>query len=396
MIDRAGGAEAGIWNRPYILCLAANFLTFYVVTSFVLYPLLIKDSGGTDTQVGLIMGVFSVVAVLLRPLTGMAAERLNYRAVTLFGLVTMAAIVPFFALVEPTGTQVILLRALFGVGWSCILAPMMAMATRLTPANHLSEALGIFGISGLLAHAASPMVSELVVAKSGFTALFILDCLLTIMAVGLVVAVPAVRKTSGPPPGADPNRASGRLLIAAIAGVVLMAIAHGAIRGTNLNFIGPYCRSIGIERFFPFFIAFSFSAILTRFRLAALPDRYGRRTVALPALLLVAANSLIISQIHATWLLVVAGLIGGLGQGMIFPALSSLMVDLIGHHRRAFALSVYTTCFEIGFGLGLPLFGMVADRLGYRWMYATSGIYIFVTILIFMRLVPADRKRPIQ
>jgi len=104
----------------------------------------------------------------------------------------------------------------------------------------------------------------------------------------------------------------------------------------------------------------------------------------------------IISQINSTWLLIIAGLIGGLGQGMIFPALSSLMVDLIGHHRRAFALSVYASCFEIGFGLGLPLFGLVADRLGYRWMYAVSGIYMFATILVFMRLVPREEKRPAQ
>jgi MFS family permease len=395
-MDHAGRIEAGIWNRPYVLCLAANFLAFYVVTSFVLYPLLIKDSGGTDTQVGLIMGIFSVVSVMLRPVTGMAAERLSYRAVSLFGLVAMAVIVPFFALVRPVGWPVLMLRALFGVGWSCTLAPLMAMATRLTPANHLSEALGIFGISGLLAHAISPMVSELVVAQSGFEALFVLDCLLAVLAIGLVAAVPTTGTFPETSPGTGPARASGRLLVAAIAGVVLMAIAHGVTRGVNLNFIGPYCRSIGIERFFPFFVAFAFSAILTRFRLAALPDRYGQRRVALPALLLVAANSLIISQISATWLLIVAGLIGGLGQGLIFPALSSLMVDLIGHHRRAFALSVYTTCFEIGFGLGLPVFGMVADHLGYRWMYATAGFYMFATIFFFIRLVPAETKRSAQ
>lgn len=394
MIDHAGRVEAGIWNRPYVLCLAANFLAFFVVTSFVIYPLLIKDEGGSDTQVGLIMGVFSVVAVLLRPLTGLAAERLTYRTVSLFGLTIMAVIVPFFSLVEPTGWQVITLRALFGVGWSCILAPLMALAIRLTPANHLSEALGIYGISGLLAHAVSPMVSELVVARSGFTALFLLDCLAAALAVGLVAVIPAIRPVMVSTREAASGRATGRLLAAAITGVVLIAIAHGAVRGTNLNFIGPYCRSIGIERFFPFFVAFSFSAILTRFRLAALPDRYGRRTVAIPALLLVAANSLIISQINSTWLLIIAGLIGGLGQGMIFPALSSLMIDLIGHHRRAFALSVYASCFEIGFGLGLPLFGLVADRLGYRWMYAASGIYMFATILVFMRLVPREEQRP--
>ena len=271
---------------------------------------------------------------------------------------------------------------------------MMALATRLTPADHLSEALGIFGISGLLAHALSPMVSELVVARSGFTALFILDCLLAALAVWFIALIPAADSPTTASPGKAGGTTGGKLLLAAVSGVVLMAIAHGAVRGVNLNFIGPYCRTMGIERFFPFFVAFSLSAILTRYKLAALPDRYGRRTVALPAMLLVAANSLIISQIDSTWLLVLAGLIGGLGQGMIFPALSSLMVDLIGHHRRAFALSIYATCFEIGFGLGLPLFGMVADRLGYRWMYAISGLYMFASIIIFTRLVPPDLKRP--
>lgn len=392
MIPPAGRVEAGIWNRPYVLCLLANFLIFYVVTSFVLYPLLIKDSGGTDTQVGLIMGVFSVVAVLLRPITGMAAERAGYRTVTIFGLAAMTATVPFFALAEPTGPGAVLLRVLFGVGWSCVLAPLMALAIRLTPAHHLSEALGIYGISGLTAHALSPMISELVVAKSGYLALFLSDGLIALAAIGLVAAVPSSRSLPPAPENPAP-RSAGRLLRFAIAGVVLVAVAHGAVRGTNLNFIGPYCRSIGIERFFPFFVAFSIAAILTRFRLAALPDRFGRRRVAIPALLLVAANSLIISQINATWLLVIAGMIGGLGQGLIFPSLSSLMVDLIGHHRRAFALSVYASCFEIGMGLGLPAFGMVADHLGYRLMYVASGVCLFAAILLFIRMVPPDRRQ---
>jgi len=388
----AGRGEAGIWNRPYILCLAANFLAFHVVTSFVLYPLLIKARGGTDTRVGLVMGIFSVVAVLLRPLAGLVAERWSSRRVVIFGLSLMAVTVPFFALVQPqTGWGVFLLRSLFGVGWSCVLAPLMALATRLTPAAHLSETLGVFGISGLLAHAIAPMASELVVDRLGFGPLFVIDCGLAVLAVALVAAVPDSVPRADQPGTVPPRRAAGRLLWAAVAGVTLMAIAHGAVRGVNLNFIGPYCRSIGIERFFPFFVAFSVSAVLTRFKLAALPDRFGRRRVALPALLLVAANSLIISQINSSWLLVLAGLIGGLGQGLIFPSLSSLMVDLLGHHRRAFALSIYTTCFEIGFGLGLPVFGMVADGLGYRWMYAVSGAYMLATILLFSRLVPPKK-----
>jgi len=35
---------------------------------------------------------------------------------------------------------------------------------------------------------------------------------------------------------------------------------------------------------------------------------------------------------------------------------------------------------------------MVADHLGYRLMYVASGVYLFITILLFIRLVPPDRK----
>ena len=41
--DRPGRAAAGIWSRPYVMALAANFLIFFVVMSFVLFPLYIKE-----------------------------------------------------------------------------------------------------------------------------------------------------------------------------------------------------------------------------------------------------------------------------------------------------------------------------------------------------------------
>ncbi|MBI4704329.1 MAG: MFS transporter [Deltaproteobacteria bacterium] len=380
----------GIWSRSYASALGANFLIFFVTSTFVLYPLLIKRSGGTDTDVGLVMGVFSLVSVLLRPVAGAVADRVGGRWVVLVGLAIMAAVVPAFAWVEASGPGAIALRVALGAGWSLVGSPLMALATRLTPQDRLAETLGLYGISGLSAHALAPLFAEWFVDRWGFGALFGANCALTLGALAAVASIPAQAATPAErePTASDPGL--GVTLRFALAAAVLLAVAHGAVRGVSVGFMAAYCHAVGLERSSPFFIALTVAALLTRFRLAGLPDRIGERRVAVPTAVLIAANGLLIARVGSLPVLVLAGLLAGLGQGLIFPALSSLFVRLIGERRRAFALALYATCFEAGAGLGLPAFGRIADGFGYRWMYASSGALMLLAVLVF---AVATRRR---
>jgi MFS family permease len=374
--------STSLWNRSYALALGANFVAFFVSTTFALYPLWILDHGGRERDVGLLMGTFSVVAVVLRPLAGWLADRTSYRLCALVGFAALAAVVPCFILVEQPGAAIAVLRGLMGAAWALTISPLMALATLPTPAGRTAEALGLYGISGLLAGAVAPLVGEELVRRHSFAALFALDGALLLLAAAMLlfareVAHPQVQASDQP---AEPPRTAWPVLT----GLVALVLVHGAVRGSNVHFIAPFARDVGIERISGFFVAFTAAALLTRFKLSSLPDRIGPERVAGPAGLIIAANCAVLSQLAPGGLLLLAGALGGLGQGMIFPALSALWIRLLGRGRRALALAVYATVFDLGLGLGLPAFGLSVEAIGYRWSYGLLAVLLLASVLLFM------------
>jgi MFS family permease len=171
--------------------------------------------------------------------------------------------------------------------------------------------------------------------------------------------------------------------------IASMPVFHGAVRGAMINFIALFGRSVGISHVGPFFLVFSGAAILTRFGLADLSDRHGRKRVIFPAALLISLNLFALSQVRSSPLFLVTGFVGGLGQGLIFPALSTYIIDFLGRGRKALAISLYLSLFDVGMGLGSPFFGWISDLTGYRWMYVFAGALLLVATLIFMVRAPA-------
>ncbi len=142
----------------------------------------------------------------------------------------------------------------------------------------------------------------------------------------------------------------------------------------------------------PFFVTFSLAAILTRFWGGGLSDRYGRKKVIFPAALVIGLNVLFLSQVRNFWMLILAGFIGGFGQGLIFPALSTYVIDTLGRENKGFALSLYLSLFDVGMGLGSPFFGWLSDLFGYRFMYVLAGLAILIFNAVFALKAPEPLK----
>jgi MFS family permease len=130
--------------------------------------------------------------------------------------------------------------------------------------------------------------------------------------------------------------------------------------------------------------------------LGGLSDRYGRKKILFPSVVIISLNLMILSQARSLEVLVLAGFIGGFGQGMIFPALSTYIIDILGQENKGFAISLYLTFFDIGMGLGSPLFGWISDLYGYRIMYFIAAVIFFLAGVVFTWKAPSPQSEKLS
>ncbi|MBS3819028.1 MFS transporter [bacterium] len=93
---------------------------------------------------------------------------------------------------------------------------------------------------------------------------------------------------------------------------------------------------------------------------------------------------------HSFGLFVLTGVIGGFGQGLIFPALSTYVIDTLGRKNKGLAISLYLTFFDMGMGLGSAFYGWISELYGYRSIYLLAGALFFAVSLVFSWKAPAS------
>ncbi len=387
-------APRGYFHRDFGLALAGYFCLYLSISLFYIYPLFFKAFHASQGRIGLIMGLTSVSAIAIRPFFGAAIDRQGGKRIALFGLALMAVCLPFFHFVRDAGLLPLALRAFLGIGWGISMMATIAVCTELAPLDKLAQSIGIVGVAGLIGNSIGPVVGEEIVRRAGFGPLFNVGLALLLLAIGFLAAVrePARQPAAA---GAAPNP---RLLSVVSLGALLlmgmMTVAHGAVRSSIVYFIALFGKSIDLPRVGPFFLVFSGAAILTRLGIGDISDRIGRKRVIFPAALIIAFNLLVISQVRGLGLFLTAGFVAGFGQGLIYPALSTYIIDMMGRANRGLALGFYLSLFDVGMSVGAPLFGWVSDLGGYRRMYLAAALFIFAASVVFQWRAPVPANDP--
>lgn len=390
---RANGGQVPFWNANFLVALAGYFFLYMSVSMFFLLPLFLGTFNPSQKQIGLIMGIHSLVAISIRPFFGRLIDQRGGKKVAVLGLFLLIVVVPLFHLVRDAGWLPLGLSALRGLGWGVSMTATIAVCSDLTPVERLAHSIGIIGVAGLVANALGPLAGEWIIEAYGFGGLFNASLLfLVASAVCLLLTREPIK-----PVVAQKGKSSFRIFrsipVVVLLVVAAMPVFHGSIRGAMIYFIAVFAESIGIGRIGPFFLAFSAAAILTRFGIGDISDRVGRKKVILPAALIISANLVLISQVRSEALLIVTGFIGGLGQGLIYPALNAYLIDFLGLENKALAISLYLSLFDIGMGLGSPFYGSLADLWDYRRMYLFAAFLLALSSIFFALKAPSTNAR---
>ncbi|HEX9821309.1 MAG TPA: MFS transporter [Methylomirabilota bacterium] len=384
---------------PFVRATVTNFFFFLSLNGFVLLPLYIQQLGGTEIEIGLVMGIYSGVGILCQPLIGPWVDVIGRRPFMLVGIgLNLAAAL---LAVAPGGVPLLaVVRALQGIGFSLFFVASFSYVVDLIPPAERGWALGIYGIAGFVSTAVAPLVGEWVIRTAGFRALFLLSAALALIPAALVWPLPETPRSTGLPARLAPGAARAAV-VDVLHRHMLVTMFFGLGSGVIFAFLPTFAEDLGVTTLSLFYTAYALSAIVVRLAGGRLIDTRGRRAVIVPSMFVQAAATgllallgVLVTRSSAVPVLpglFVAGLLSGGAHGFLYPGLAALVTDATPPERRASVVGVFSAMFLVGQTAGAFAFGYVANALGYGSMWAALTALLLLGGLVSLRLAAPAR-----
>lgn len=373
-------SDQSLYTKPFILAAVANFLFFSNLNAYTLLPLYIQQLGGREGQIGTIMAMYSVAAILCQLGTGPLIDRFGRKPFILLGAILAIGVSVTFVFSPQLGWHFYLLRFLQGAAFAAFMTSNLTLLADLAPAGRRAEAVGVFGVSGLVTIALGPAIGEMVLRGYGFRVLFAGTVLLGIgtLAVCLATEIPA-------PMAVEVPRRLGPGFWRTFMPVIVSSFQFGLANSIVFVFLPPFARYVGLPRIAPFYIVYTLMAVAVRFLGGRLADRLERRQVILPSLIGLSIGVLLFSVLQSTWMLVLIAFINGTAHGFVYPATSAMAFDRAPSGARGRALAVFNTAVLAGVTTGAVGFGWFVELVGYRPGFVALGLVLALGAGVFWR-----------
>lgn len=375
-----------LWTLRYILLMLANFFTCIVHFSLLtLLPLYAVKVGGTNTQVGLLTGLYSLAALAFRPVFGRMLDRSGRKPVLILGLalVTLSTATYIF-----THSIVVLLafRILSGVGFSAGSTAIATVVADILPGRRLAEGIGYFGLSSTFAQAVGPLTGLYIIQSFGYRTLFMA---LVAMSVVSMLFVWVIKYPPRPVLAADshstapPAQKSYGFLEASLIWPALILLLVVTASGAVMTFVANYAFSLGITNIGMFFTVVSAGTIISRLVFGKLTLRFSLGHILVLSMVAVIFSQLILGIAAGFWLFLVAAAFFGLGIGWVVPIINTVIVLFASPDRKGAALSVHYSAMDIGIGASSIIWGVVSGHYGYAVIYELSALCCVAALMIY-------------
>ncbi|PGC89283.1 MFS transporter [Bacillus toyonensis] len=364
-----------LWTKSFI---QMSFAMLFLFTGFYLLvptlPLFIKEIGGNESQVGLMMGIFTIAAVVIRPIIGGMLDQYGRRSFIIFGLILFGLTMYSYNLAS-TIVLLAVLRVIHGVTWAVSTTAVGTAITDIIPDSRRGEGMGWYGMAMTIAMAIGPMIGLWVVQYYSFHGLFLLATLLSFMAVilSLITKMPF-----------KPQKEKGKIqlfeksVLSITVVVFFLSFAYGGIT----TFLPLFASSINVNPG-TFFLVYAIALTIVRPISGKLLDKYGEVFIILPALCITILAIVVLTMANGLTGIIIAATLYGVGFGSAQPALQAAMLTIVDPSKRGVANASFFTAFDLGIGLGAILLGFVSQMFGYRILFTASSVSAVIALLVF-------------
>jgi len=337
--------------------------------------------GASLSLAGTVGGIFSLAALLTRPVSGLLCDRCSKRNICIAATAAICLCFAGYALTPNIGCM-LLFRVLHGAAFGVCGTANLALVSEIIPKERMGEGLGYFGLGQILSQVCGPVIGNALKDRIGFHALFFLITGLTALAILLLLLYPDAA------PQRDASHAHSLAMKDLIAGECLVyALIAGMFSLTNgvvnsfLVLVGQTRGIAGVSLFFTVNAALLFCIRLFMGRVA---DRSSLSVIVTASLVTGALSMFVLAKAWSLPLVLLAAALKAFGQGAGQISLQSACIKKVDAARIGVATSTYYIGADIGNTVGPTLGGWISDSQGYGVMFWIVGGLLLAASVFFL------------
>jgi MFS family permease len=367
-----------IFTREFILGVFSQLAfisVFYILIPTL--PIYLLRSGSEEAEIGVLIGVFFVSSLALRPFVGKALLRIPERDFMIAGAVIFVLTSSAF-LVAPPFWPFFVLRVIQGIGLAFFHTASFTLVANISPEAHLGQSLSYFFLAPNISLALLPSLGMFLINRFSFTFLF-LTCL-SLSLCALLITIKLKRRPIASPE--DPPPKKGILLSWRAIPPSIVSSLNFIMWGTLTAFFPLYALHHGVTNSGLFFTVVAIMFFLGRAFGGKILDLYSRDRV-IPLLLVVSLLSMVILAFskNLTMFIVVA-VIWGIGNALLTPAILAYILDRTGSSKGP-AIGMYMLLSDLGLGLGPVVSGVLIRLSSYPTMFLCSAFIGVINLIYF-------------
>lgn len=373
-----------LWNANYIKVMTTNFLlyfAFYLLTP--LLPLYLSETfGATKDTIGIVLSGYTVAALIVRPFCGYVVDSFSRKKVLMLCLSGFAV---FFAGYIAAGTILMfaICRTLHGGPFGAVTVANSTCAIDVLPSSRRNEGIGLYGLSNNFAMAIAPSIG--IYLHNMVDSYMILFWIAFVVAISAVLIAWTIRLPEKDIIRNKEKLSLDRFFLTRAWLLAINIVMFGFCWGVLSNYLAIYSKEVlsitgGTGTYFALLSMGLFSSRLQ-----------GRKALSQGKLTQNAAEGMLISLVGFTLFVAIphpvayylSAILIGLGNGHLYPAFLNMFVHVARHDQRGTANSSILTGWDLGFGIGCLLGGIVAEHFGYTatfWMVAAENA---VSVILF-------------
>jgi MFS family permease len=350
-------------------------------------PQLARHFGVGLSAATFIITAFAVMRLCAAPPTGLLIQRLGERRIYVSGLMIVAVSTAACAFAH-TYWQLLVFRALGGIGSTMFFISALALMIRMSPHDARGRVAGMFSGGFLVGSVIGPVLGSLT-AGLGLNAPFLIyGALLLVAAIFVLVSL---RNSELAAPADDDE-----LIV-----TVRVALSHRAYPVALLSNFATGWSFFGLRfALVPLFAsevlghsagiaglalaAFAVGNVIAVIPAGRLSDRIGRKPLLIIGLALAGISTASLGLTPSLPIFLGEAVIAGAASGIYGSPQQAAVADIIGRARGGQAVAAFQMMSDFGSIVGSLGVGMIAQQLSFEWAFAISGAILLLASVGWM------------